>query len=168
MDRTVNILGHPIHQQLIAFPLGLLITAAAFDLITFFSGDVRWTQMAFYMIGAGIIMGLVAAFFGLLDWLGIPGGTRAKRIGAVHGLGNLLVVLLFLASFFLRWTEPAMAPNLAYWCSYIGVGVVLVTGWLGGELVDRLGVGVHLDANVNAPNSLEAEATEPTQHRPAA
>ena len=168
MDRTVRILGHPIHQQLIAFPLGLLITAAAFDLITFFSGDIRWTQMAFYMIGAGVIMGLVAAFFGLLDWLGIPGDTRAKRIGAVHGLGNLLVVLLFVASFFLRWTEPAMAPNLAYWCSYIGVGVVLVTGWLGGELVVRLGVGVDSGANANAPNSLEAEAIEPTQHRPAA
>ena len=168
MDRTVKILGHPIHQQLIAFPLGLLITAAAFDLITFFSGDVRWTGMAFYMIGAGVIMGLVAAFFGLLDWLGIPAETRAKRIGAVHGLGNVLVVLLFVASFFLRWTDAAMPPNLAYWCSYIGVGIILATGWLGGELVDRLGIGVDLGANVNAPNSLEAETTEPTQHRPAA
>lgn len=168
MDRTVKILGHPIHQQLIAFPLGLLITAAAFDLITFFSGDDRWTQMAFYMIGAGILMGLIAAVFGLLDWLGIPGDTRAKRIGAVHGLGNVLVVLLFLASFFLRWTDPASSPNVAYWCSYIGVGVILATGWLGGELVDRLGVGVDLDANVNAPNSLEAETTEPSRHRPAA
>lgn len=168
MDRTVKILGHPIHQQLIAFPLGLLITAAAFDLITFFSGDDRWTQMAFYMIGAGILVGLIAAVFGLLDWLGIPGDTRAKRIGAVHGLGNVLVVLLFLASFFLRWTDPVSPPNLAYWCSYIGVAVILATGWLGGELVDRLGVGVDLGANVNASNSLEAERTEPSQHRPAA
>lgn len=30
----------------------------------------------------------------------------------------------------------------------------MFTGWLGGELVDRLGVGVHEGANVNAPSSL--------------
>ena len=168
MERTVNILGHPVHQQLIAFPLGLLITAAAFDLITALSGDIRWTQMAFYLIGAGALMGLVAALFGLLDWLGIPGNTRAKRIGAIHGLGNVLVVLLFGGSFFLRWTDPAMPEKLAYWCSYTGVGLILITGWLGGELVNRLGVGVDPGAHVNAPNSLEAPAIEPSQRRPAA
>lgn len=167
MDRTVNILGHPIHQQLIVFPLGLLITATAFDLISLLSGDTRWTQMAFYMIGTGVVMGLVAAFFGLLDWLGIPGNTRAKRIGAVHGLGNVLVVLLFVASFFLRWTNPAVPPTLAYWCSYIGLCIAMVTGWLGGELVDRLGVGVDPGAHPDAPNSL-ADATEERRHRPAA
>ncbi|HEY1239963.1 MAG TPA: DUF2231 domain-containing protein [Bryobacteraceae bacterium] len=168
MERTVKILGHPIHQQLIAFPIGLLITAAAFDLITVLSGDIRWTQMSFYLIGAGVLMGLVAAVFGLLDWLGIPGNTRAKRIGAVHGLGNVLVVLLFVASFFLRWADAATPPNLAYWCSYIGAGLILVTGWLGGELVDRLGVGIDSGANVNAPSSLQGDATEPFERRPAA
>ena len=42
------------------------------------------------MIVAGIIGGLAAAPFGLIDWLAIPKRTRAKRIGLLHGLGNVL------------------------------------------------------------------------------
>jgi len=167
MNRNVKFLGHPVHQQLIFFPLGLFVTAAAFDLISL-TGDARWTQMAFYMIGAGILTGLVAALFGLMDWIQVPDGTRARRIGAFHGVGNLLVVLLFIASFFLRWPNPAAAPMLAYWFSYAAAILVLITGWLGGELVDRLGVGVDPGANVNAPNSLETESEMSHEHRPAA
>jgi hypothetical protein len=39
----------------------------------------------------------------------------------------------------------------------VGVAIALVTAWLGGELVYRLGVGVDRDANLNASNSLERE-----------
>ena len=38
--------------------------------------------------------------------------------------------------------------------SLLGAGLAVVTGWLGGELVDRLGVGVHEGAHLNAPSSL--------------
>src|SRR5579871_2286762 len=103
MGKTVKFLGHPVHQQLIAFPVGLLLTAAIFDIIFAITNDSRWTETAFYLIGAGVLGGLAAAVFGLLDWLGVPSETRAKRIGAIHGLANVLVVLLFIASFFLRW-----------------------------------------------------------------
>ncbi|MCE4557087.1 DUF2231 domain-containing protein [Pelomonas sp. P8] len=50
--------------------------------------------------------------FGLIDWLAIPRGTRAKSVGALHATRNVLVLALFGAN-----------------------------AWLGGELVDRLGVG---------------------------
>jgi hypothetical protein len=36
----------------------------------------------------------------------------------------------------------------------IGVLLALVTSWLGGELVERLRVGVDDGAHLNAPNSL--------------
>ena len=49
-----------------------------------------------------IVTGLLAAPFGFIDWLSIPSATRAKRIGAVHGGGNVLVVLLFALSWTLR------------------------------------------------------------------
>ena len=168
MGNTIKFLGHPIHQQLIAFPVGLFLIAAVFDIISALTGNLHWTEMAFYLIGAGIITGLTAAVFGLLDWLGIPNNTRAKRIGAMHGLGNVAVVLLFLASFFLRWPNPATVPGLAYVLSYIAAALILFTGWLGGELVDRLGVGVDAGANLDAPNSLRTSADLPRQHRPAA
>ena len=38
--------------------------------------------------------------------------------------------------------------------SFIAVALALVTGWLGGELVDRLGVGVDRGAHLDAPSSL--------------
>lgn len=161
----IKVLGHPIHQQLVVLPLGVLTTAVAFDLITDITGNLRWTQMAFFLIGAGILTALAAAVFGLLDWLTIPEGTRAKRVGALHGLGNVIVVILFAGSFFLRWSNPLAAPPFAYLCSYVAILLALVTGWLGGELVDRLGVGVDIGAGLNAPSSLQSDLR---QRRPAA
>jgi uncharacterized membrane protein len=108
------------------------------------------------MIAAGLISGLVAAPFGLIDWLAIPAGTRAKRIGAWHGGGNLIVVLLYAASWWFRRSAPQNPMNLAYVLSFGGGLIALVTGWLGGELVDRLAVGVDPGAHVDAPSSLKS------------
>src|SRR5919108_4475661 len=102
MDAKAKLLGHPVHQMLIVVPLGVLATAVIFDVIHLVTGTPRWAEVSYWMIAAGIIGGLVAALFGLIDWLGIPGGTRAKRIGLLHGLGNVVVVGLFAASWFAR------------------------------------------------------------------
>jgi uncharacterized membrane protein len=155
MESKAKLFGHPIHQQLIVFPLGLLASAVIFDLISWAAGKPAFTQAAFYMIGAGVVSGLLAAVFGLIDWLAIPPATRAKKIGAVHGLGNVVVVLLFAGSFLLRWMTPPNPPAAAYVCSYVGACLALVTGWLGGELVTRLGVGVDHPLDLNAPSSLK-------------
>ena len=154
MRAKARLFGHPIHQMLIVFPLGLLATAIIFDVIQLVSGNPRWSEIAYWMIAAGIIGGLLAAPFGTLDWLAVPGGTRAKRIGALHGLGNVVVLFLFGVSWLLRRDNPAAPESLALVLSFAGGGVSLITGWLGGELVDRLGVGVDEGANVNAPSSL--------------
>jgi uncharacterized membrane protein len=111
---------------------------------------------AFWLIVAGLIGGVLAAPFGLVEWLAIPAGTRAKRIGALHGIGNVVVLLLFLASLMLRLDDAQNPGTLAYICSFAAVGLALITGWLGGELVARLGVGVDDAASVNAPSSLHA------------
>jgi uncharacterized membrane protein len=106
------------------------------------------------MIAAGVITGLLAALFGFIDWLAIPSGTRAKRIGAWHAIGNVIIVVLFALSWWLRRGAPANPSTLAFVLGLIGLLLALVTGWLGGELVDRLGVGVYDDANLDAPSSL--------------
>lgn len=156
MFSKAKLLGHPIHQMLIVFPLGLLATAVIFDIIYLVSGTSRWTEMAFYMIAAGIIGGLIAAVFGLIDWLGIPSGTRAKAIGLWHGGGNVGVVALFAVSWLLRYDNPGSPGALALVFSFVPVVLALVTGWLGGELVDRLGVGVDNGAHPDAPSSLSS------------
>jgi len=165
MESRAKFLGHPIHQQLIAFPTGLLGMAVIFDIVAFATKNMKWTEVAFYMIGAGIVTGLLAAVFGLVDWMSIPTNTRAKRVGAMHGVGNVIVVLLFVGSFYLRWADPVNVPTIGYAASFVGLVIALITGWLGGELVDRLGVGVDTGAHVDAPSSL---TTESVRQRPAA
>jgi uncharacterized membrane protein len=154
MESKAKLLGHPIHPMLIVFPFGLFATAVAFDIVGLVQGNASWFGISFWTIAAGIIGGLLAAIPGLVDWLAIPAGTRAKAIGLWHGGGNVLVVLLFIASWFLRRPTPNNPGSLAFALSFIAVGVALVAGWLGGELVDRLGVGVDNGAHLNAPSSL--------------
>jgi uncharacterized membrane protein len=149
MESKVKFAGHPVHPMLIVFPLGLLSTAVIFDIIYLVSGLV-----AYYMIGAGIIGGLAAAVFGWLDWIAIPSGTRARRIGLYHGVGNVMVLALFILSWVLRQDAPETPPTGAIVAALSGVVLALVTSWLGGELVGRLGVGVDEGAHLDSPSSL--------------
>jgi uncharacterized membrane protein len=154
MESRVKLAGHPVHQMLIVFPLGLLATAVVFDVIYLVTDNALWTQAAFYMIGAGVITGLAAAVPGVVDWLAIPRGTRAKRIGLIHGVGNVIVVTLFALSWYLRRDQPAAPPTGAVVAGLLGAGLSLLTAWLGGEMVNRLGVGVDDGAHLDAPSSL--------------
>lgn len=156
----MKLLGHPVHQQLVVFPLGLLTTAVIFDAIALGTTNPFWFTISFWLIAAGVIGGLCAAVFGTMDWLGIPSNTRAKRIGLWHGAGNVLVTLLFATSWLLRRPNPESPAGFALALSFIAAAVALVSGWLGGELVDRLGVGVDDGANLNAPSSLTQQTAK--------
>lgn len=156
MESRAKLFGHPVHQMLIVFPLGLLATALAFDALTLATGSGYWSEISYWMIAAGVITGLLAAPFGLVDWLAIPAGTRAKRIGALHGGGNVVVLLLYAFSWVARMDDPRVPEGAAYVLAFLGGGLALITGWLGGELVDRLSVGVDEGAHVDAPSSLSA------------
>jgi uncharacterized membrane protein len=158
MESRAKAFGHPIHPMLIVFPLGLLVTAVLLDIVRLVTGNTSLAYVAFVIIAAGVIGGLAAAVFGLVDWLAVPSGTRAKSVGLWHGIGNVVVVGLFAVSWLVRWGDPNYVPTaLGFTLSLVGVGLGAVTGWLGGELVDRLGVGVDPGANLNAPSSLSGE-----------
>ena len=151
----MKLFGHPIHPMLVVFPLGLFATAVVFDILYMSVGNLAFATVSFYMIAAGIVGGLLAAIFGFLDWLGLKGNTRAKNLGLWHGLGNFTIVVLFIISWLLRRANADFVPNgLALLLSFAGVGLALVTAWLGGELVFRLGVQVNPNANPDAPSSL--------------
>src|SRR5918999_6198047 len=142
MESRAKLLGHPIHPMLIVLPLGLFIAAVVFDALHLFFGSPTFAAVGFWNIAGGIIGGLLAAVFGLIDWLAIPQGTRAKRIGLLHGGGNVVVVLLFIGSCLLRRDDPGHPEGSAVFLSALAGLLALGTGWLGGELVGRLGVGV--------------------------
>jgi len=154
MESRAKLLGHPVHPMLIVFPLGLLAMAVIFDIIAIALGQGYWSEISFWMIAAGVVSGLIAAPFGAIDWWAIPRGTRAKRVGTIHGIGNVMVLLMFAASWWLRRPAPQAPDALALTLSFAAAVLALGTAWLGGELVDRLGVGVDEGAHVDAPSSL--------------
>lgn len=163
MKSRVKAFGHPIHPMLIVFPLGLLATSVIFDILYLIFEDATFATVSYWLIAAGVIGGLIAAIFGLTDWLSIPSGTRAKNIGLWHGLGNVIIVLLFAGSWLIRNGDEQNLPNTtALILSFAGAALAVVTGWLGGELVYRLRVGVDRGAHLDAPSSLSSAPASST------
>jgi uncharacterized membrane protein len=157
MESRVKIFGHPVHPMLIVLPLGLFVAAIVFDAIYLSRGFSTVRTVGFWNIAGGIIGGLVAAIFGLIDWLAIPPRTRAKYIGIWHAISNVAAIVVFAIVFFTRYNRPGFATTPGLFIVEIcALVLALIGGWLGGELVDRLGVGVDDDANLNAPNSMYA------------
>ena len=147
--------------MLIVFPVGLLATASAFDLIHLLSDSQAMVPAAYWTLSAGLVGALVAAPFGTIDWRVTPADTRAQRIGALHGGGNVIVSLLYVASWFLRPDSVTPAGGWALALSFVGAALLVLTGWLGAEPVSRLGVGVADRASLNTPSSLRTTVNEP-------
>ena len=141
MKSRAGIAGHPIHPMLVPFPIALWIFSLASDFIYLFGfGGPVWKDIALYTIVAGVGGGLAAAVPGYLDYRGITEPLTAK-IAKRHMIINLSLVLLFSINVLLRLsTGPhAIAPIVL---SVVGVGGLVISGWLGGELVYVKGVGV--------------------------
>jgi uncharacterized membrane protein len=169
MQSRARFLGHSIHQMLVVFPVGLLATAVILDLIAIFGRYPTAVIAAYWMMACGIVGAVLAAPFGLIDLLAIRKNTRAARIGRLHGGGNVIVLLLFIGSWLMRRDNELQPSALALVLSFGGGALALVTAWLGGELVARLGVGVDEGANLDAPSSLDNVPAGSTVHdQPAA
>jgi uncharacterized membrane protein len=173
MKARVLVAGHALHAQLIVFPLGLLGISPIWDVASLSTGRPMWAAVAYWTIVAGVISALVAAVPGFLDYLKIPANTRARRVGTNHMVLNLIIVALFALSIYLRaagdrsYTAAGWEAMLPGW---IAVGLAVISGWLGGELVEALGIGVHEGANPDAPSSLRSGpriATPSTRPQPA-
>jgi uncharacterized membrane protein len=164
MESRAKLLGHPVHPMLIVFPLGLFISAVVFDGISLWRGSATSATVAYWNIAAGIIGGLLAAVFGLIDWLAIPAGTRAKQIGLLHGGSNVIVVVIFAAVWWMRGNTPDLTPTTTlFFLELVALALGAVAGWLGGELVDRLAVGVDDGAHLDAPSSLSGRPARQRQ-----
>ena len=152
--------GHALHPMLVVFPIGLLATSVVWDVFYLTTHNRSWGMISMATIVAGVVGALAAAIPGFIDWLAIPRGTRARKIGLYHMVLNLIVVGLFVASLGARLVTPegyevaGVARMLPGW---IGVVITAISAWLGGELVETLGISVSDSANPNAPSSLRRE-----------
>ena len=154
MESRVKILGHGIHPILVGLPIGLLASALGFDLLGLLTGDKKWRQIAFWNMAAGCVSGWASMLPGAVDWWFLPKGTRAKRVGLVHAIIGDATINLFAASWWARRHDPENLPAKATLLALLGGMALGAVGWFGGELVQRMGVSVSPDANLDAPNSL--------------
>ncbi len=152
MRAKANIGGHPIHPLLVAIPIGLWIFSLVADLIFVWRGNPAWEYVAFYTLAGGCVGALLAAVFGLIDLLGIT-DTQAFRTGLMHAGCTVASLVIFAASFYLRTTGglqiTGAGSKIPVVVSFIGIIVLLIAGWLGGELVFRYGAGVDPTARIN-------------------
>ena len=163
MESRVKLLGHPVHPTLIVVPLGSFIAAVVFDTLYLWLDNASFATVGYWNIAIGVVGGLFAAVFGLIDGTAIPSGTRAKRIGLMHGGSMVGVVSMFAVAWLIRYGGTDTTPTLnVYWLELAALAWGTVGGWLGGELVDRLGVGVDTGAHVDAPNSLSGRPARST------
>jgi uncharacterized membrane protein len=138
-----------------------VLASVVFDAISVLTAGPSILATAYWMLTAGIVGGLVAAPFGLIDLLAIPDHTRARRIGHWYAGGNMIVLRPFIARWFLRPSDEVAPSLLAIALSLLGASLVLMTAWMGGEPVSRLGIGVSPQANPDASSSVHGPVRTP-------
>jgi uncharacterized membrane protein len=146
MASPASVGKHPIHPMIIPFPIGLWVFSLVADLIYLWRGNPVWRDwVAFYSLLGGIIGAALAAVFGIIDWLSITNPT-VKKVADWHARLNVIALLVFVASFYLRTTSGAHWISGSYplplALSIFGVILITISGYLGGELVFRYGVTV--------------------------
>jgi uncharacterized membrane protein len=139
MSTPASIKGHPIHVMLVPIAIGLWIFALVADVAAAATGSLEWRTVAFYCLGGGVAGALLAAVPGLVDLLSLGAGP-AKRTGVWHMVLNLVAVAVFGLNFAMRWGAPEHAGSLLL--TLLGVALIGVSGWLGGELVYVHHVGI--------------------------
>ena len=143
---TAKIAGHPIHPMLIPFPIVCFVGTLVTDVVYSRSHDAGWATASHWLLGIGLLMAALAAVAGLTDYLG---DDRIRRLGAAlkHMLANVTAVVLEVVNLVLRLNNPDFILSTGIWISAVVVLILLYSGWLGGELVFRHGIGVHDSPN---------------------
>lgn len=146
MASPASIGGHPVHPMIIPFPIALWVFSLVADIIYLWRGNPVWRDwVAFYALLAGIIGAALAAVPGLIDWLSLTDKTVVK-IANWHARLNVIALLVFAGSFYLRTTSGSALIESSYTVaialSVLGVVLITISGWLGGEMVFKHGVAV--------------------------
>ncbi len=140
LPSTAAIAGHPIHPMMIPYPVAFLTSAVATDVAARRTGDPFWARASQLLLGAGIVGGLGAAVFGIIDYVTIK-RAREKATGKLHAYGNPVALALAGASLVVR--KRGETPGVtATALSGLTAGLVMLTGWAGAELSYRHMVGV--------------------------
>ncbi len=134
-------LGHPIHPVVVAVPIGAWVVGAWFDVRSAATGDARDEHAADGALRLGILGAVAAAVTGIVQYVDTRGAVRRET--AVHaGLNNLALSLYVGSAVLRRRGHRPPARRLAA----AGLGLVALSGFLGGDIAFRHGVGVRPQA----------------------
>ena len=144
MQSKASIGGHPIHPMLIPFPLALWTTSFVVDLLFYFLRQPNLLVIAKFLLAAGCLVAVAAAIAGFIDWLAIESG-EVKKVANWHARLNVIALIVFTISLFLRMGKYSELVGrrltIPFLLSLVGVILIAISGWLGGELVFKYGVG---------------------------
>ncbi len=140
--------GHPIHPMLVHFPTALFSAGFLFDLAGILLNQSQLFFASFYVILLGLAGGLLAALFGLIDYIKLGSKPDQFRIASWHAVIQFVVLMTFGVLAGLKFQAyPAIGAPGTWQLIVMGVtlGIMLVGNYLGGELVFRYKVGIDED-----------------------
>lgn len=139
---TVAIAGHPLHPLIVTFPIAFLTGVLGTDLGYWLTSDPFWARASVWLLGAGLLTGLVAALTGLMDFLKID-RVKKHSAGWIHAVGNAAALTLSLVNWVLRLgnAEGAVLPT-GIVISLFVAALLGITGWYGAELIYRHKIAV--------------------------
>ena len=145
MASKASIAGHPVHPMIIPFPLALWTTSFVVDVVYIFWHGPSLLIISKFLLAAGCLGAVAAAIPGIIDWAAIR-DSKVKRIANWHARLNIIALLIFAASLYLRMKigAPLVSNRLRIpiLLSLVGVILISISGWLGGAMSFEHGVGV--------------------------
>ena len=145
MASKASIGGHPIHPMLVPFPIALWSTSFALDIWFYFQRNPSWLLISKFMIAAGCLGAVAAAIPGIIDWWTLK-DPQVVKVANWHARLNIVALIVFSSSLFLRLSSSGHLVGhrltIPFLLSFVGVILISISGWLGGELAYRYGVGV--------------------------
>lgn len=145
MKSNFAIGGHPLHPMLVGLPIGLFIWTFVADIVYAVVMEQTWYDIAFWSGIAAGASALIAALPGFGDYLTLPLRVPTRSQATVHMLLNLTIVALYgVAAYVMAVNEPLEGAALTWTLVLhgVGVGLLVVSGWLGAGLVYKHRIGV--------------------------
>lgn len=137
---TASIRGHPIHHLLVPIPIALFVSALVTDVVFAADGSQGWADASKWLLIGGLLGAALAAVAGFTDFIG-NARVREFRDAWLHMFANLTMVVIEAVNLMLRLADQDSASSVGLALSAITVLLLLFSGWKGGELVYRHGVG---------------------------
>jgi uncharacterized membrane protein len=157
MQGKAVVARHPIHPMLVALPIGLFVGVLVSDIISIWGDRTFWPEVSLWLIAFGVVGALLAAAFGFTDYLTAPMTAAMKKTATKHMVLNLVMVAFYIAAFFVRYADATSV--VGYVLTYIGLAVLVTSGWLGGHLV----YVDHLGTTATGPADAQGRTVETTR-----